>query len=94
MNITGAIVVYAITWFMVLFCVLPVRMTSQDEAGDIVPGTPPSAPSGLRMGRKMWITTLVATPIWAAIAAVVLWGNIGVQDLDVFGIMPEEFKRN
>jgi predicted secreted protein len=89
MNITGAIVLYSITWFMVLFCVLPIRMTSQEEAGEVVPGTPRSAPANLRMGRKMWITTLVATPIWAAIAAVILWGDIGVQDLDVFGMMPE-----
>lgn len=94
MNITGAIVLYSITWFMVLFCVLPIRMTSQEEAGEVVPGTPRSAPADFRMGRKMWITTLVATPIWAAIAAVVLWGNIGVMDLDIFGIMPEGLKQN
>lgn len=94
MNITGAIVLYSITWFMVLFCVLPIRMTSQEEAGEVVPGTPRSAPADFRMGRKMWITTLVATPIWAAIAAVILWGNIGIYDLDVFGIMPESLKQN
>lgn len=94
MNITGAIVLYSITWFMVLFCVLPIRMTSQDEAGEVVPGTPRSAPANLRMGRKMWITTLVATPIWAGIAAVILWGNIGVEDLDIFGIMPAELRQN
>lgn len=94
MNITGAIVLYSITWFMVLFCVLPVRMTTQDEAGDIVPGTPRSAPANMRMGRKMKVTTLIATPIWGAIAAVILWGNIGVQDLDVFGIMPEHLQQN
>lgn len=94
MNITGAIVLYSITWFMVLFCVLPIRMTSQEEAGKVVPGTPRSAPSDFRMGRKMAITTLVATPIWAAIAAVILWGGIGIYDLDVFGIMPESLKRN
>ncbi len=94
MNITGAIVLYSVTWFMTLFCVLPIRMTSQEEAGEVVPGTPRSAPSDIRMGRKMWITTLVATPIWAAIAAVILWGDIGVMDLDVFGIMPDEFRRD
>ena len=87
MTITGAFVLYSVTWFMVFFCVLPLRFTSQDEAGGVVPGTPRSAPSDYLVGRKAWITTLVATVIWAAICAVILWGGIGINDLDVFGIM-------
>ena len=90
MSITGAIVLYAITWFMTLFCVLPVRMHWQEEAGEVVPGTPRSAPADIRMGRKMWVTTLFATPIWALIAGVILWGGIGVKDLDIFGLIPPE----
>ena len=87
MTITGAIVLFSVTWFMVFFCVLPLRFTSQDEAGEVVPGTPRSAPSDHLVGKKAWITTLVATVIWAAICAVILWGGIGIDDLDVFGIM-------
>ena len=45
MSITGAIVLYAISWFMTLFCVLPFRTQSQDEANHITPGTPPGAPA-------------------------------------------------
>ena len=87
MTITGALVLYSVAWFMVFFCVLPLRFTSQDEAGDVVPGTPRSAPSDFLVGKKAKITTLVATVIWAAICAVILWGGIGINDLDVFGIM-------
>lgn len=87
MSITGAIVLYSITWFITLFCVLPYRTVSQDEAKDIVPGTPPGAPAGDVMRRKAWITTLIATPIWLAIVAVVLSGWITVADLDWFGRM-------
>ncbi|MBL9062787.1 DUF1467 family protein [Tabrizicola sp.] len=84
MSITGAIVLYATTWFMTLFCVLPIRTVSQDEAKDIVPGTPPGAPAGEVMKRKAWITTLIATPIWAVIVAVIMSGWITIEDLDWF----------
>lgn len=84
MSITGAIVLYSVTWFMTLFCVLPYRTVSQDEAKDIVPGTPPGAPAGDVMRRKAWITTLIATPIWVVIVAVILSGWITVEDLDWF----------
>ena len=84
MSITGAIVLYSITWFMTLFCVLPYRTVSQDEAKDIVPGTPPGAPAGDVMKRKAWVTTLIATPIWVVIVAIILSGWITVADLDWF----------
>ena len=87
MTITGALVLYSVTWFMVFFCVLPLRFTSQAEAGEVVPGTPLSAPSDHLVGKKARVTTLVATVIWAALCAVILWGGIAINDLDVFGIM-------
>jgi predicted secreted protein len=87
MTITSVIVVYAVTWFMVLFCVLPYRTTSQDEAEHIEPGTPPGAPAEAVMKRKAWVTTLIATPIWMVICGVILSGWITVRDLDWFGRM-------
>ena len=87
MTITGAFVLYAVTWFMVFFCVLPLRFVSQEDAGSVVPGTPRSAPAEEMVGRKARLTTMVATVVWAAICAVILWGGIGINDLDVFGIM-------
>jgi predicted secreted protein len=87
MTITGAFVLFAVTWFMVFFCVLPLRFVSQADAGSIVPGTPRSAPAEEMVGRKARLTTVVATVVWAVICAVILWGGIGIDDLDVFGIM-------
>lgn len=84
MSIMGAVVLYAITWFMTLFCVLPYRTVSQDEAKDIVPGTPPGAPAGEVMKRKAWVTTLIATPLWVVIVAVIMSGWITIEDLDWF----------
>ena len=87
MTITGAIVLLSVTWFMVFFCVLPWRFTSQDEAGVVVPGTPKSAPADHLLGLKVKITTAISLVIWAALCATILWGGIGINDLDVFGIM-------
>ena len=84
MTITAALVLYSVTWFLTLFCVLPIRTVSQDETDDVVPGTPPGAPAHDVMRRKAWITTLIATPIWAVIAGVILSGWITVEDLDWF----------
>lgn len=84
MTITAALVVYAVTWFMTLFCVLPYRTVSQEEAHHVEPGTPPGAPADAVMKRKAWITTLIATPIWVVICAVILSGWITIEDLDWF----------
>jgi predicted secreted protein len=85
MTITAAIVLYAVVWFMTFFVVLPIRTQSQDEANHIEPGTPPGAPAGNVVGRKAKLTTLIATPIWAAISGVILSGWITIADLDWFG---------
>jgi hypothetical protein len=37
------------------------------------------------MRHKVWITTLIATPIWAVIAGIILSGWITIADLDWFG---------
>ena len=90
MTITAAFVLFSITWFMVFFCVLPLRFVSQADAGDVVPGTPKSAPAGDVVVRKAKITTVVAIVVWAAICAIILSGWITVRDFDVMGRMPPE----
>jgi predicted secreted protein len=87
MTITGAIVVYAVTWFMTFFVALQVRTVSQAENDHVEPGTPPGAPAHEIVGRKAWITTLVATPIWLVICGIILSGWITIADLDWFGRM-------
>ena len=90
MSITGAIVVYAVTWFMVFFIVLPLRFRSQADTGRVVPGTPSSAPAEENVGRSAKITTVVATVIWAMICGIILSGWIGIRDFDFMGRMPPE----
>ena len=87
MSITSVIVVFAVTWFMVFFIVLPIRFVSQGDAGSVVPGTPRGAPAEENVRRKAWITTLVAVPLAALICAIILSGWIGVRDFDFNGVM-------
>ncbi len=87
MNITAAIVLFTVIWFMVFFVVLPLRPRTQGEAGAVVPGTHSSAPADPQIGRKVRLTTLWAVGIFAAIAAVILTEVFSVRDLDFFGRM-------
>ena len=84
MGPVSAIVLFAVIWSMVFFVVLPLRMQSQGDTGDIVPGTHASAPATAQIGRKAKITTMWAFPIWAVIAGTILSGAITVRDIDWF----------
>lgn len=88
MTITAALVLFAVVWFMVFFIVLPLRFTSQAEAGAVVPGTPQGAPADPMLKRKARITTLVAIVIWAILALTITRGWITVRDFDWMGRMP------
>jgi predicted secreted protein len=87
MAITSAIVLLAVTWFMVLFVVLPLRLKTQGDVGEVVPGTHSSAPAALNLRRKFAVTTVVALIIWAAICAVIISGAVSVRDIDWFNRM-------
>ena len=55
--------IYFVVWWIVLFAVLPWGMRTQEEAGEVTPGTPASAPANLRLGKKAMWTTIVAAVV-------------------------------
>ena len=87
MGITSALVLFAVIWFMVFLVVLPLGLQTQAEAGEVVPGTPGSAPANLDLKRKIKQTSFWAVIIWAIVTGVVLSGLITVRDLDWFNRM-------
>ncbi|WP_368344333.1 DUF1467 family protein [Pelagovum sp. HNIBRBA483] len=87
MGPTSALVLFAVIWFMVFFIVLPLRLTTQGEDGEIVPGTHASAPADAQIKRKAKITTIWAVGLWIVIAGTILSGLITVRDLDWFNRM-------
>ena len=81
MNLTGGIVLFAVLWFLTLFIVVVIGQRSQQDAGEIVPGTPAGAPADLQFKRKLIWTTVIAAVIWAVIAFVILGGFVSRDDI-------------
>lgn len=81
MNLTGAVVLYAVLWFLTLFVLLPIGQRSQADMGEVTPGTHAGAPHDARLPRKMKWATLIAAVLWGIIAYVILGGVITRADL-------------
>ncbi|WP_120632052.1 DUF1467 family protein [Ruegeria sp. EL01] len=82
MTITAGLVLFAVIWFMTLLVVLPVRIKTQGDVGEIVPGTHAGAPEVHHMKKKLWITTGITVILWIIIAGIILSGVISVRDFD------------
>ncbi len=88
MGVVSGIVLFAVVWFMVLFVILPIRLETQGDVGERVEGTHAGSPAtGFSMKKRLRLTTFWAVPIWAVIASVIIFGDIGVRDIDIFGRM-------
>jgi predicted secreted protein len=68
MAITTVLAIYFIIWWVVLFAVLPWGVHSQDESGEVTPGTDPGAPAVHRVWIKLMWTTIIASVIFAILA--------------------------
>jgi predicted secreted protein len=87
MNVVSALVLFAVIWFVVLLVALPIGLTTQQEAGKVVPGTPASAPVDAMIRKKMLWVTLATLVLWVALCAFLIWGGVSVEDIDVFNRM-------
>ncbi len=67
MNLAFAIATYFIIWWLMLFIVLPIGMRTQGDAGEVVPGTPASAPATPRLLRILILTTLSSAAVFAVV---------------------------
>ncbi len=88
MSLTFGFAIYFIIWWMTLFAVLPFGVRTQDEEGDVVPGTPESAPARPKLLRVFIITTLVSAAIFATILASVEIGLIPTDSFTPSGVGP------
>jgi predicted secreted protein len=70
MAITTVLAIYFIIWWVVLFTVLPWGARSQDESGEVTPGTDPGAPAVHRVWMKLVWTTVIASGVFAILAGV------------------------
>lgn len=81
MSITSGFVLFAIFWFLSLYTILPLFVRSQDEVGEVEPGTPASAPDEPLMKKKLIWTTVAATVLWIIAFIVIDFRLITVDDI-------------
>lgn len=71
MRASVAIATFFCMWFITLFAVLPFFAHTQEEAGEVVPGTPESAPHKVNLIKVFFVNTVVAAVGFAGVYAVV-----------------------
>ena len=71
MRTSVAIATFFCLWFITLFAVMPFFAHTQDEAGDVVPGTPESAPHKINLLKVFFINTIVAAVSFAGVYTVI-----------------------
>ncbi|MDA3859180.1 MAG: DUF1467 family protein [Roseovarius sp.] len=84
MGITSGIVLFAVIWFMTFLVAIPIRIQTQGDLNEVVPGTHAGSPEHHHLRKKAWITTGVSIVLWAIIGGTILSGAITVRDLDTF----------
>jgi predicted secreted protein len=81
MGTTLGVAIYVVIWWTVLFAVLPIGVRTQGEEGEVVPGTPASAPVSPRLLRVLALTTLLAALLFAAFLVAIRYGTDVLQRL-------------
>lgn len=89
MSLVLSAALYFVIWWTVLFAILPLGVTSQYEAGDVVPGSEGAAPQTPMMLRKFALTTLVAAIVFGI---VYLFVTGRIMSIDSFPFGPS-FKK-
>ncbi len=81
MNWVSFAAIFFVTWWLVLFAVLPFGVKTQDDDGDVTLGTEPSAPRGPHMLRAMVWTTIVTLVVLGAFYGLTRGLGFGLDDI-------------
>jgi predicted secreted protein len=71
MRTSVAVATFFCLWFITLFAVLPFFEHTQEEAGEVVPGTPESAPHKINLLKVFCVNTVVTAIAFAGIYTVI-----------------------
>ena len=72
MALVFAISMYVVIWWIVLFAMLPIGVRTQEEEGEVAPGTTESAPHMPKLLPKMFATTVVASVVFAVVYVIIV----------------------
>ena len=87
-QISTALAIYFVLWWVTLFVTLPFGVRSQHEDGVGAPGTDPGAPILARMGGKLIWTTLISAIVFAVGMAAYHAGYLSIERLSKLMGMP------
>ncbi len=82
MNWVSGLMMFIITWWVVLFTVLPIGVRSQQETEAVSWGTEPGAPARSHVPMKFAITTGIAALIWGGIYLAMAQGLLSLESFD------------
>ena len=81
MNWVSFIALFFVTWWLVLFAILPFSVRTQDEDEDVTLGTVPSAPRGPHMLRAALRTTIVTMVLLGIFYGITKGLGLGFEDI-------------
>lgn len=84
MQLLSAFAIFFIIWWTVLFAVLPTGVRSQHEDEEAVLGTERGAPTSAGMRRKLVITTIIASVLFAAFYFLTVTLGYGIHSFPQF----------
>lgn len=84
MGVTSALVLLAVIWWMTFLIVLPLKVKTQGDVGEIEPGTHAGSPHVHNLPKKAMITTVIAVVLWGIISAIILSESISISEIEFF----------
>jgi predicted secreted protein len=81
MSLTLALALYFIIWWTVLFAVLPIGMRTQEEDGNVVAGTPESAPAAPKFWRIIVLNSILSAAVLAVVWLAIVYKLVPLERL-------------
>ncbi|MCC4245552.1 DUF1467 family protein [Stappia indica] len=81
MSLVSSVAIYFVIWWIILFAILPIGVVTQEEGGEVIPGTESSAPQRPQLLKKALITTLVAAVVFAGVYWLKVYSGLTLDDL-------------
>ena len=82
MGVVSGLVLFAVIWSLTFCIALPIKIQTQGDLGEIVPGTHAGSPEHHHIRKKIFWTTVAASIIWGIVATIILSGWITVDDVE------------
>lgn len=81
MSLVSSVAIYFVIWWIILFAILPIGVVTQEEGGEVIPGTESSAPQRPQLLKKALITTAVAAVVFAGVYWLKVYSGVTLDDL-------------